>query len=690
MNYKISTPAESSQLVAELFERAQNMLCKLEVLEERCFSGQYLPLGSMALFPDPDGTVRDPLGALLDAVRGGAFEWKVPRFNQVQGDLIRLLGIETPKPSNKRDVAAYERALGRISRAVDSMGHIAVRLGLIHPRFDAGCFEDLPFRRATTIVADTSGILQGALHFVARFLHPTARIKIPAIVHMEIVNQADRFLSMRRSKTAERSASALLAHLISQGGQRALLRLELQPDTEIERSAIFGDPLRNAFRRDTNEEFNDLNLSVPLRSYCDRLVLETARQHQAYANPGHPVMVLTGDQGLARMALAEGIKPLYFGGIGPEEFFGETFAGVAFHPFTGQLYHISLTEILWELATAFGCARIITADGSHALEVAAIGQDIVWAPFHSHGDLLGTRRIFPTTLPVAEPQIGESASGSDNRIVAATRRAVSDEPAAKQGFYKFNVSTLLGLITHFDSDPKLANRQIQSIIGTLNTAQVGEYRKFLESGEMISVEDDTWIAREPIYELMTAIRTKDFASIERTFRRTPSFRTFLDTLAAKKSFSRDDDLPFSKRALPTYQTLAEISCAGTPIAAEGFFATPNNPPPTEFAIAAVRRYDELAGGQPLVPVGAWLESLVRSDGVHPLHARDRLDEATAMGMLKLVTEGSTLDTHHDSHAFRMIDIERGRPVLKVIHLYRGDFLIPGKASASLRLEGTVA
>src|SRR6516164_8809244 len=321
MAYKVSTPAEANLLLAALFEQSGNTTCGLGVSEERCFSGKYLELGSIQLFPESERAIRDRSGAFFDAIRGGAFEWKVSKLDHVRTDLINLLGIEKPKrPNNAKEIATHEKALDRVSRALDSVGHIAVRLGLLHPQFDAGSIEDLPFRRATTIVADTSGIIQGALDFVARFLHPTARIKIPAVVHMEIVNQADRFLSMRRSYTVERSPSALLAHLISQGGQRALLRLDLQPDTEIERSAIFGDPLRNAFNRDTDEEFRDLNLSVPLRSYCDRLVLETARQHQAYSNPGHPVLILTSDQGLARMSLAEGIRPLYFRAVSAEDF----------------------------------------------------------------------------------------------------------------------------------------------------------------------------------------------------------------------------------------------------------------------------------------------------------------------------------------------------------------------------------
>jgi hypothetical protein len=182
----------------------------------------------------------------------------------------------------------------------------------------------MPFRRSTTVVADTSGAIQGALDFVSRYLHPAARVKVPAIVQMEIVNFADRFLSNRRSAKVRRT-DLLLDHLMSQGAQRVLLRLELQADTEVERTFLLGDPLRSAFQRDT--ELSDLNLSTPIRAYCDRLILEAARHHQAQANLGHTVQLLTSDQGLARMALAEGLRPLFFRSVAASDFFGKRLTG---------------------------------------------------------------------------------------------------------------------------------------------------------------------------------------------------------------------------------------------------------------------------------------------------------------------------------------------------------------------------
>jgi PIN domain len=684
MQYIVSTPAEVAGTLTTLFE-SQGGEYKLEVLEDRCFGGNYLSVGSIELVPVPEALAADRRGAILDAIRAGAFEWKIPTFASVRTELLKLLGLDdTPATTRRKETDQYKKSLERVSRALDCVAHIAARLGLIHPRFDAGCIEAMPFSRPTTIVADTSAILQGALDFAAKFLHPTTRIKIPAVVHMEIVNQADRFLTVRRSSTANtRSAAALLDHLISQGGQRALLRLELQPDTEIERSAIFGDPLRNAFNRDNDDEFRDLNLSVPLRSYCDRLVLETARQHQSYSNPGHPVMILTSDQGLARMALAEGIPPLYFRAVSADDFFGEALTGTGFHPFTGELYKVSLINVLWELATAFGSARIADRGGTRSIEVAAIGEDVRWAPFYAQGDLLGARASLDVsgTEPAVLSDTPERKSTSTSTMSLIVRR-----PLSKKGFYKFNVGSMILLIDQLDRRGKLTERQVRAALQPQNVEDTSEYRKFLQSGDLIEIVGDSWLASNNLHNLSSAIRNKDFPLLLGTLQQVPSFREFIEYLREHGRISGESSLPFSRRSLPTYQALAELSCAGAPIAGEGFFGTKYDPPPSKFAPLALKRYEDLARGASLVSVGAWLESLIRTDGIHPIKARARLDEATAMGVLRLITEGSTLDTHHDRHSFRTLEMEHGAPVINVVHLYRGDFLIPGKASVSLRLE----
>ena len=347
------SPSQAELGVAEMFRPGGS--CALSVSEERAFQNKWLPLGIIVLVATD---TNDP--ALTKLVRRGAFEWTLPPLDEAVAEASELL--EAKDDDNRRQVTV----------AMDEVASIATRVGLIHPRFDPIAIEQMPFRRSTTVVVDTSGVLQGALDFVARFLHPAARVKIPAIAQMEIANLTDRFLRIRRARKPKRRVKELIEHLTSQGGQRALLRIELHTDTEVERTYLLGDPLRSAFEKDSDRDLKDLDISSPIRSYADRLILEAARHHQAQSGPAHVVRLLTGDQGLARMALTEGIRPLYFTATSAAEVFGQRLSGQTFHPFSGYIRHVPLTGLLWELATAFGSARL-TRNDDCIFQVSAVG-----------------------------------------------------------------------------------------------------------------------------------------------------------------------------------------------------------------------------------------------------------------------------------------------------------------------------
>jgi hypothetical protein len=342
----------------------------VSVREEKAFKANgWLSLGQINL-----EVGEHKIDHLIAAVRRGGFEWKLPELDNVRAELKDLLGL-TDKDAPK------------LRRALNAIAAIGVRTGLQHPKFDPHSLEAMPFRRSTTVVADTSGAIQGGLDFVVRYLHPAARVKVPAIVQMEIVNFAERFLSGRRAMRT-RPVDLLLDHLLSQGGQRVLLRLELQADTEIERTFLLEDPLRSAFQAEADPDVRDLNLSVPVRAYADRLILEAARQHLAQSNLGHKVQLLTSDQGLARMALAEGIVPLFFSAVAASDLFGKRLTGTTLDPFSGRLCEKPIASLLWELATAFGSVRLETEDQTHVLIVAAFGEGLSWSPYQSHADLL--------------------------------------------------------------------------------------------------------------------------------------------------------------------------------------------------------------------------------------------------------------------------------------------------------------
>ncbi len=234
MAKSLTPPAETIEAVADLFEPNSN--CNLSIREDRAFGpSEFLCLGLIRLFPEDNSFEHR-----ARAVRRGAFEWRAPDFAAVYKGIREVLGI---KDLNK---AAKIRAEDKVRRILDMFGAVPIRLGLSHPIFDPHALEDMPFRRPVTVVSDTSGVLQGGLGFIARYLYPAARIKVPAVTHMEIVNFADRFLKNRRASNVKRP-DLMMDHLNSQAGQRVLVQLELHSDVELERTFLLGDPLRVRF-----------------------------------------------------------------------------------------------------------------------------------------------------------------------------------------------------------------------------------------------------------------------------------------------------------------------------------------------------------------------------------------------------------------------------------------------------------
>ena len=684
-SYRLSSPEDATREIAKVF--AGTGIARIEVLEDKCFAGGgYWNLGEVRV----RGVAGD-VSEMFAAVSHGAYQWEVPTAEEALAQLIMLLEVKEPTAGDKPAVKEqHQKILDRVRRIMDAVATAAVRVGLTHPIFDPNSVEEMPFRRGTTVIADTSGALQGGLDFVSRFLHPTARIKVPAVVHMEVVNQADSFLKRRRA-TKVNSSALLFDHLLSQAGQRVLLRLEFRDDTEVERTLLVGDPLRNAFQRDSDQEWSDLNLSVPLRSYCDRLIIEAARQHQAHASPGHPIQLLTADQGLARMALAEGIAPLYFRAVSANSFFGRTLAGTAFNPLGAGLYQISLQAVLWEFATAFGSARLITEDGTRWVEATAVGEDLAWSPIHSRNDLLWLRSEgLPEGLLAVERHGGTSpvaASASAPPKKAKVAPTLPRERQTKPGgpaFYRLNPEKLFQVIANLAREGQLTEERAMRIAGANSKAAFLEYQRFLAAGDLAQISDGSLLSTERTLETDQAFSSENPDDLAAALRHVPSVDAVLRALGSAV-VGTPVNLGLSERADTTYKVLCEVMCAGCPIAKTGFYPTPNRPRLEEFSEVAVRRFNELDTGDGFVSVGLWLESLAKEDGVHPERSRRYLDEASAAGLVNRSTEGSTTDTRHDQHAVRVLRNGSAGPRIDTVHLYRGDFLVPNKSSSSIRL-----
>ena len=671
MTPTLVTPDQAAQRIAAAFKRKS--CCNLLVQEQRAFKdGEWLPLGAISVPSNPksdDGNGPPP--------NVDSYEWTIPDEQSVESALAALL-----------EVAQEHSDYAKIDRALNQTATTAFRAGLLHPMFDPDAIEEMAAARATSVVVDTSGVLQGALDFVVRYLYPATRVKIPAIAHMEIANFADRFLAIRRSneRRARRGggkllhADELIEHLRSQGGQRVLLRLELQADAEVERTYLLGDPLRSAFQPDRDSAVSDLNLSVPIRAYADRLILEAARHHQAQSQPGHAVRLLTSDHGLGKMAMAEGIRPLYFKAVTSRGFFGARLSSHTFHPFNGDVQSVTLTRVLWELATGFGAARLQWEDRSH-VTISTMNHDAPWSPFQSLDDLLwfSSTDAADGASPPLRPV---TAASSSTRTADDTSSATAGIGAPLQ---RMNVNSLLRLICTLADNGALDLLRAVSALGVRHNRGAGDYRRFLVSAGLIGTEGGRWVAKPSLQVLADQLRNEDAAAFRAALLLAPSFASFHARVTQTEP-GRAIGLAGLARGAATYRRLGEMALICASVGRE-LYATPTTPAPGPFARIAVRRFKELDRGDGLVSAGRWMEALIRRDGIHPEVARQALEHASDIGLLRRSTEGSTTQTAHDDHVVHVLRTDSdGMPVSLPVRLYRGDYLIPGKASVSLRIE----
>lgn len=708
----LKSPDEGIRQVAEVFTVGHGKVF-LEAHEDRCFNTNcWLRVGEVVLHPG--GAEQDEADApLAHAIRFGAYSWKIPAFDEIANQ-VETLYRQGKKRTNDQQKATHA---DKTRRALETVVHCAVKCGFVHPTFDAGSVADMPFKRPTTVVVDTSAILQGGLDFVIRFLYPMARIKIPAIAHMEILTMADRYFTHRRARDSEiRPAGLLLDHVTSQGGQRVLLRLELQTAAEIERPRLGADPLRGVVQPDTDAEDKALGLQIVQRSFADRLILETAIHHRDRLSPDHPVVVLTADQGLARMTLGEGLHSLFFSSPKVGDVCGRTFAGTSFRPFIDEmgdapLFQIPLTSLLWEMACTFGSARLVTEDGAASITLSAIGNDLSWHPFHSRDDLLWTWQKLPEAGAAAaeqqqasgnppEPPAGKGpiaespkntpakTGGSDKvNAIKIPPKAVGKKPAATlTGSYRFSVERMLDLVLAFERKDRIADRDGIRLVGLETAKRYQDFRNFLLAGQFADKTADGLSKLPAMDDFIQAIKSRDLHRLREMFSRIPSFAAFSEELGVGRAVTAETVSSIGRAALPTYIALSEICCAALDIPGEGVYGTPRSPAPSDFAPLALEAYRRLKNGEDYILTGKWLEELARHSGIHPIRARERLNESREAGLLERYTEGSTPETRYERHSMAVLELNKGVPSIRSLNLYHGDFLIPSKASVSIRLE----
>jgi hypothetical protein len=702
--YHLQSQQESIKLLSLLFD-TKPFSAKLEVCEEICFGvDNWLNIGEINLHPGSmEPGDENHYAPIERALKMGTYTWKIPQFNDLLSTTLDLMvsNEETDNEKAKQQTPQQqkEKLTPKTKRALEVIVNVAIRCGLAHPVFDAACVMEMPFKRATTVVADTNAVLQGGLDFVVRFLYPMARIKMPAVVHMEILNMADRYFSQRRAKKIPNKGSLLFDHVESQGGQRVILRLELQTDAEIDRPRVGADPLRGIFQPTQDQEDKNLGLPVIQRSFADRLILETAIEHRKRLSADHTVMLLTSDQGLAKMTLGEGMQVLFFDTNHLHDLFGSVLSGTCFRPFVGSLnaewlYFVPLTELIWEFAFTFGSARLRNQETGAIFEVSAIGEGRPWVPYQSKDDLLWVRGEKLGSDKDERNKQGDSTHAVKNAKSKSLNTLSKDNSStlalghAKSVLRtsKFSLSSMLYLISHFHEKIRLTDKESQSILGITSVTYYVNYRNFLLAGGFLESQKQFFTKTERLDKLWEALKKSDYSLIKELLCGVPPFAEFVDNLKMRHPLTSEEASFINPSAFSTYCALAEISCVGLQIAGEGAYATPFIPELKAFSKIAKTTYQKLVKSDPYVLTGLWLETLAKEHGIHPIVARDCLNEAQKAGLLERYTEGSTPETQFEKHTMHVLTLENGVPVIQKIKLYHGDFVMPDRASISIKIE----
>ncbi|MUG97089.1 hypothetical protein F7734_34035 [Scytonema sp. UIC 10036] len=687
MEFRLLSQQEALQFIAEI--GSQGNLFEIDLGEDICFgTDKWVNVGRIWLYPGGQVSETETRYDEFCAAKFGGFEWQLPTTDKLRENIFKFLDSSSyPKESVEK---AFREGLQDVIR----------RTLLLLPVFDVETISRIPLQRPITIVTDTSAVHQGGLDFVCRFLTPWARIKVPAIVHMEILAQVDNYLSKIRwnsdnKKKAHSNPATLRQHLLSQGGQRTLLRLEFHSDAEMERGDLGADPLRGIVTSSSDSEDKALGLQNVTRSFADRLIVETARRFQTEVRPSHPLALLTSDQGMARMAMAEGIDVLFFQARSVPKFDGRTLTGTLFHPFKSTLYTVSLTTLLWELAVSFGCLRIHNPDTNASLQLWGIpsSEGVTWQPLHIKDDLLWGKFEPGTSTRIVSVQPDTSSFSFVPDVTVSKQQTSSSSPLntdiLPEG-YAFSPDRMFQLIKSLVETRELTTEIAQATIGLKHQDRFNLYKNFLRSGSFIEIHDERIKSTQFLMSLWQSILSRDLTSFLNYLRKIPSFEKVYNYVKRLKVVEpHDKELPLRNKAKSTYIRLGEAACAWLNITNRGIVITDNKPELTDFANVAVEVYKLICsqGDTEWVLTGLWLEELAFYHHIHPIFVRELLEKARFQKLLDVYVEGSTPDTRFEQHNFWILKISDGIPQLEKIFLYHGDFLIPGTATVRIKVEG---
>ncbi len=686
MELRLLSKEEALQLIAQIGKHGKPF--ELFLGEDICFGHEnWVNVGTLSLQPGGQVPETETQYDEFCAAKFGGFEWQLPTSDKLKDNISNSLGHNSQ----------YQESVQKAFR--EGLQDVIRRTLLLMPVFDIDTILRIPLRRPMTIVPDTSAVHQGGLDFVCRFLTPWARIKVPAIVHMEIATQVDNYLSKIRWSSDNKNKhqlrpAALRQHLLSQGGQRALLRIELHSEAEMERGDLGADPLRGIVTPSSDSEDKALGLQNVTRSFADRLIVETARRFQTEVRPAHPLALLTSDQGMARMAMAEGIDVLFFQARSVPKFEGRILTGTLFHPFEPKLYTVPLTDVLWELAVAFGCLRLHNTESNASIEIWGIpsSEEVTWQPIHVKDDLLWGK-FDPGRADLSASVTPNTFSASLSNPIVNTDQVTSASSQKTAPFtkgYAFSPDRMFLLIKSLVETGELTNQQAQETIGLTHQDRYNLYKNFLRSGLLIEVQGNKIISTRNLKLFWQSLLNKDSLEILTFLKKIPSFEVVYNYVNQQRLVEdKNGTLPINNKAKSAYLRLGEAACAWLKIQNRGIVATDNIPSLTDFATLAVDvyKYIRFQGETEWILTGHWLEELALQHSIHPIFARTLLEKVLDQKLLNVYTEGSTPDTRFEQHDLWILKTIDGFPCLAKVFLYHGDFLMPGTAAVRIKVEG---
>lgn len=677
---KVASQSQAAGRLASVLSNSETYT--LEVKEDTCFAN-WLKLGQVTCYIEPD-----MLAELEPRLALSQFIWKVPSKTEISKGLIGSWNGTLESPQKDGDCPATKALF-------EGLQDIVRRLLLLWPVFDHQVTQDMMTDHGTTLIVDTTGVNQGGLDFVSRFLYPRVRIKIPSVVPLEILNQCDKFMSLRRKKLVKHQL--LQEHLKSQGALRALHRLEWSSGVVVERPQQEQDPLRNIF--ETDPELKQYNVHSVQRSFADRLVLESAKKFRSHVGSQNKVCLLTSDIGLTRSSLSEGVGVWYFDARRTSEPFAKVLTGVRFEPFSSKLLNISLIELLWELAAGFGRCRL-TLSNESICEIVSIGTEIDWSPFMAMDDLMYCSIALQdsTNGEVSESARQSSPERETQRRPSPSHGKLKDpeqsvDVGGKQTRpvigYSINPENIIPFVRLLVGAGQVDEAEAMKALEMKNPRYFGEFIRFLESGGFVENEKGRLTSTQRTKQLWAALSSANIDQLDALLMEIPSYRQFLTGLGASKgdaNWWRGAGITKAERVGPAYLKLAQITGAAFVLQDHGPIVTDCRPSVEKFVPMAIGSYRSLSAREPLVLSGEWLESLAKDHHVHPVRSKELLKAAQETGLIKRYFEGSSPDWRFEKHTLEVLEVTAGEPRFETVHLYHGDFLSKDRASVRLRIE----